>query len=123
MNGSGTVDITNVVESLRTAFVDWATTYVFELVVAVPALTWVALPVISSVAKAIIGGVINFLTQSEVMAAFFINSALKNAGQAQDFVDAVNKKQALPPTATDQEYKDAEQAQMLAFHNFVMLSN
>jgi hypothetical protein len=124
MSDSGTVDITNVVESLRSAFVDWATAFVMGEELLIPQLAWLATtPIVSSIDKAVIHAVIDSLSKSAVLGAFFLNSAIKNASQAHDFVTAVNVKQTLPPTASDLEVENAEKAQMHAFRNFVLFTN
>lgn len=121
---TGTIDVTNVVEALRVGFVDWATAFVMGEELLIPQLAWLATtPIVSSIDRAVIHGIIDMLSKHAVMQAFFVNSAIKNASQADDFVSAVEKRQALPDTATDQEVNDAEAAQMLAFRNFVLLTN
>jgi hypothetical protein len=120
---TGTIDITNVVESLRTAWVSWAVAYVFGLEVAIPGMAWVALPVISNIDRELLKLAFDFVSKSAEMQVFFLNTAVRKASQAKDFTDTVAKKNALPPSATDQEYADAEKAEILAFRNFVSLSN
>ena len=120
---TGTIDITDTVEKLRQAWVDWGVAYVFGLEVAIPGWEWVALPIIADIDKAIIRAVLDSLSKSAEMGIFFLNTAIRKASQAKDFTDAVKAKNDLPTTATDEEYKKAEAAQMLAFRNFVMVSN
>lgn len=120
---SGTIDITNVVENLRQVWVSWAVAYVFGLEAAIPGMAWIALPVISDVDKELLKIVFDFVSKSAEMQVFFMNTAIRKASQAKDFTDAVKAKNSLPPTASPQEFADAEKAQILAFRNFVMVTN
>lgn len=118
---SSTIDITNLVAALQKSFVDWAVAYVYGLETAIPGLSWVALPVLSSLDQALVRAIIDLLATSTVMQAFFLNTAIKKASQAQDYLDAIDAKNKLSPTASDADYEKAEQAQMAAFRNFVIL--
>lgn len=120
---TGTIDITNVVENLRQSFVNWGVAYVYGLEVAVPGLEWVALPVISELDKTAIQAILDLISKSVIMEAFFINTTIRKASQAQDYVSAVDAKNSLPPTATKDEYEAAEKAEMSAFRNFVLITN
>lgn len=120
---TGTIDITNVVDSLKSTFITWAVAYVYGLEIAVPGLEWVAMPIIADLDKAAIKAIITLLVNSVVMEAFFLNTAIRKASQAQDYVDAITTKKSLPPTASQEEYAKAEAAECLAFRNFVMLGN
>lgn len=120
---TGTIDITNVVSSLQSTFVSWAVAYVYGLEIAVPGLEWVALPVISELDEAALKALFNMLAGSAIMVAFFLNTAIRKASQAQDYVDAITTKNNLPPNTSQDDYAKAEQAEMLAFRNFVMLTN
>ncbi len=120
---TGTVDITNVVESMRSSFVTWAVAYVYGAEIAIPGMEWVALPVISDIDKEMIKVILDLLTKSVIMEAFFINTAVRKASQAADYIDTINAKKNLPTTATQEEYENAEKAEMAAFRNFVMVTN
>lgn len=120
---NGTIDITNLVDSLQKSFVDWAVAYVYGLEIAIPGLEWTALPVISALDRALIRAIIDLLATSTVMQAFFVNTAIRKASQAADYVDAVTLKNSLPPTASEIEVQNAEKKAMAAFRNFVMVSN
>lgn len=122
-NSTGTIDITNVVSSLQSSFVTWATNYVFGLEIAIPGMEWIALPGISTIDKAIVKGIINLLATSVVMESFFLNTAIKKASQAQDYVDTVTAKNSLPPTTSEDDYAKAEQLEIIAFRNFVSVTN
>ncbi len=120
---TGTIDITNLVEQMRQSFVSWAVLYLFGLEASIPGMEWVALPVLSTIDKEILQVILDALSKSGIMMAFFLNTAVKKASQAKDFTDAANALDGLPPTATDEEYENAERNKILAFRNFVMLSN
>ena len=122
MSDTGTVDITSAVGVLQSEFVNWATAAIYGEEVATPALSWVALPVISELDQELIKAVLTALANFEVMQAFFLNTALKKASQAQDFVDTITKLNSLPPTATSEEYASAEKARIAAFTAFVTIT-
>lgn len=88
-----------------------------------PGLEWVALPVISELDKTAIQAILDLISKSVIMEAFFINTTIRKASQAQDYVSAVDAKNSLPPTATKDEYEAAEKAEMSAFRNFVLITN
>jgi hypothetical protein len=122
---TGTIDITNTIEAMRSTWVSWSTTYVQSCITLIPygigpmLSTWP----LRSIIKWGLTLALNTISKSAVMGAFFLNTAIRKASQAQDYVDAINAKNALPPTASDAEYQKAEQAEMATFRNFVMVSN
>jgi hypothetical protein len=119
-----TVDITDLVEKTRSAFVDWAVAYVYGVEVAIPELgPIIELPVIKEADQEIIRLVVDSLSKSAIMLAFFTNTVLRKATQADDFVKAVNAKFNLPGDASNDDIQKAEAAQMVAFRNFVVLVN
>lgn len=120
---SDTIDITNLVSSIQSTFVTIATNLVMTAVIAVPGLQWLNLPIIRSIVKASIGWIIGVLANDAMLGAFFLNTAVKSASQAQDYVNAVNAKNNLPQTANKEEYAKAEQAEISAFNSFVRLTN
>lgn len=117
------IDLTDLVEKTRSAFVDWAVGFIFAEEIAIPGMEWVALPVISDIDRAIIKAVVDALSKAVVMQAFFLNTAIRKADQAQDFADAANALENLPKDASDATYKAAEAQRALAFRNFVMVTN
>lgn len=122
-NPTGTIDITNVVTSLKSTFVTWAVAYIYGLEIAVPGLEWVATPGIAQADQALLKAVFTSLANSVLMEAFFLNTAIRKASQAQDYVNAVNSKLSLPPSASWDEYARAEATECTAFRNFVVLDN
>lgn len=84
---------------------------------------WMALPVISSIDREILRIIFDELSKSVIMEAFFLNTAVKKASQAKDFTDAVAFKNALPSSASEVDFENAEKAQMVAFRRFVSLTS
>ncbi len=123
MENGGTVDITKLVEAIRSGFVSFGTTFVFTSLCALPGMNWLAFPVVRNLAQAAIKAVINALSKATEMEIFFLNTALRKNSQAREFVEAVQFKEDLPENATKEEYEKAERAQITAFRNFVRLSN
>ncbi|RYG93860.1 MAG: hypothetical protein EON58_17480 [Alphaproteobacteria bacterium] len=120
---SGVIDITETVEEARKTFVDYAVAYIFAQAVAVPGLQWLSLPIISTMVKFLIERIVGSLSKSAVMLAFFTNTILRKASQAVDFTDAVKARLALPPTASDEEYRAHEEAQMVAFRRLATVTS
>lgn len=120
---TGTIDITATVSNLQDSFITWGVAYVFGLEIAIPGMQWVADPIISTLDKAAVKAILTFISKSVIMEGFFINTAIRKASQAEDYISAINVKKSLPTTATDQEYANAESKEMLAFRNFVMVTN
>lgn len=123
MDDSGTIDITGVVNFMQSSFVTLGTDFVFTALVGTAYMSWVSLPIINSLVKMFIKFVLNKVSLMVETQAFFMNTAIRKASQAQDFVNATNELQSLPTTVSDAEYEKAEQTQMLAFRNFVMVTN
>ncbi len=115
----GTVDITEIVDSSKTTFIVWAVDYVFANMVTVPGLQWLALPGVRSLAKYTIESLVSLLADSVVMQAFFLNTAIRKASQAREYVEAVKIKKS----ANEVDYAQAEQNEIRAFTDFVRLNN
>lgn len=111
-----------MVEKSRQTFVEWGVLYLYGLEVAIPGMEWVALPIISTIDKAIIRAVLDSISKSMVMGAFFLNTAVRKASEAQDYVDAVNAKNSLPEDVSDEEYEKFERAEMAAFVAFATVT-
>ncbi len=119
----GTIDITDVVEKARSTFVLMGVTYLKGVILAIPGLQWLGLPIIRNFFDYAITKILNMISNWGVMSAFFMNTAIRKASQAHDFVDAVNQKNALPEDASDEEYEKLELAQISAFNNFIRITN
>jgi len=123
MADSGTVDITNLVNAMQSTFTTWGTNTVFAGLIAVPGLSFLGLPIISSILKAGITWALNYLSNDAILYTFFFNTAIKNASNAADYLTAVNAKNSLPDTATDAEYLEAEQNEMASFKSLVVIGS
>jgi len=108
---------------MESTFVTWATGAAFTALAAVPGMFWITAPIISTFIQWVFSSIIGWVARQAVMQAFFLDTAIRKASQAGDYQDAVNAADNLPTTATDKEYADAEQAEILAFRNFVLLTN
>lgn len=119
----GTIDITNLVEFIRTTFVSLAKKYIMGLALAIPGVGPFVLWLMNVFLGPLLQWILDKLTTWEVTQAFFINTAIRKASQAADYVDTVNYKNSLPPTVSDEDYAHAEAAEMHSFYNFVVLTN
>lgn len=119
----GTVDLTKTVEGVRASFVVFATEFILNSAASTPYLSWLKLPVISQAFNAILKWGLETLSTWVVMQAFFLNTVLRKQSQASDFIAAIDALNALPSTATKEEYTLAEKNRMDAFRNFVLFSN
>lgn len=119
----GTIDITDLVEAMRATFVDWADTYLWGLIVALPGVGWVAAPICKAVFGYILKWILTKLSKSAVMLAMFMNTAMRKASQAHTFAQAVDFLNNLPTTASDEDYEKAEQNKIAAFERFVPVSS
>lgn len=117
------VDVTDLIDALRISFVRWGEDYAYSTAIAVPGLIWLGLPVVSTVVRFIIRSVLSAVAKSAIMEAFFLNTAVKKAAQASDYIGAVKAKNELPPTTSDEDYEHAERAEMVAFRLFVMVGS
>jgi hypothetical protein len=124
INGQTVIDVTDLVEKTRSAFVDWAVAFIYGEELAIPGLgPIIALPVIGDLDRLVIKLIVDALSKHLVMQAFFFNTALRKAAQAQDFVDAANALESAPKDMSNDEYKKLEFARAGAFRNFVTLTN
>jgi hypothetical protein len=120
---TGTIDITDTVEAMRQTWVSWAVAFLFAEEVAIPGMEWVALPIVADIDKEMLKLILDAISKQGVMLAFFTNTAIRKASQAADYVAMVGAKKALGPNVSDEVYKDAEKKELLAFRNFVAVSN
>lgn len=118
-----TIDVTDLVEKMRQTWVTMQVNTVMALIATVPILSWLNWPVISDIARAGVTWVINALSKTEVQLAFFLNTAVRKASQAADYVDTLDAKASLPTNVSDADYKKAEENEMQAFDNFVRFTN
>ncbi len=116
------IDITDLVDALKNGFISWAVNALFAWTVSFPFLSWLGLPVVSSIYRLILNALMSALANFAEMQGFFLNTALKKSGQAKDFVDAVKFRQSLPPNVTEEAYAKAEKRQMDAFSALVRVA-
>lgn len=114
------IDITDLVEKMRDTFVKAETEVIYAMATA--NLPWLGLPIIGLVFKKVIEWMLTIATRGAVMQAFFANTAIRKSSQAQDYIDAIAAKASVSPTATDEEYKKYEQAEIAAFNEFVRVT-
>lgn len=123
MPADGTIDITNTVSNMSDTFVTLAYNYLTGLALAIPGIG----PVLTWFIKIFAGPLIKWglekLVVWSVMQAFFMNTAIRKASQATDYTEAMKIKLGLPEDVSDEEYANAEAAEMHAFVNFVMVTN
>jgi hypothetical protein len=120
---SDSIDITNLVDSMREDFVVWATNFIYLAEISIPAFSWVATPIVSDIDKDIVKAILESLSKSVVMLAFFENTAIKKVSQAKDYISTKTALKALPVTASAEEYADAEKKNITAFASFVSLTS
>lgn len=116
------IDITDTIESLRSSFVSWGTVAISTAVFAIPPFEFLDLPIIRDLFLAALKGVLTVLSKEALMEAFFLNTILKKENEAQVYSDVVKAKNNLPGTATRDEVKNAEEKEMDAFRNLVLLT-
>lgn len=120
---AGVIDITNMVSNMQSTFISMAEAYVLAAILAVPGLGWLMAPILKYLLGGALTWIITKIATWSVMQAFFLNTAIRKASQAQDYTDAVAAKNSLPKDVSDADYEKAEQTEMAAFRDFVILSN
>ncbi len=119
---SNEIDVTDLVEMTRSTFVIMAKSYLMGLALAIPGIGPFLAWLIKTFAGYILDWVLGKLSTWVVMQAFFLNTAIRKASEAQDYVDMVNKKNSLPENVSDEEYEKAELAEIRAFTVFVSVT-
>lgn len=117
------IDITDLVEKARSTFVIAAKEFIMAQALAIPGLGAFVYWLIRNFLGPILDWALTSLSNWDVMQAFFMNTALRKASEAGDYVKTVNLKDSLPDTATDEEYERAEQNEISAFNAFVRVTN
>jgi hypothetical protein len=116
-----TVDITDLVDTMRESFVKWGEEYAVNAAILSPGFGWLALPVVNLFFRGIVKWVLNIVAKSLIMEAFFLNTSVRKASQASDYVNAVNKRKLIK--YGDASYEKAEQDEIKAFNNFVRVTS
>lgn len=121
---SGTIDITSTVQDMQDTFIKWADDFVYAQLTAVTSLaSVVAIPIVKFFLGWFINWLITKLAGSTVMIAFFGNTAIRKASQAVDYTTAKAAVKNASPNLSDADYEALEDAEILAFNNFVMVTN
>lgn len=113
------IDITALVSMLQGSFITWAVNYVFAATVALPYLSWIALPILSSLYRSALNTIFTWVSNNAILQAFFWNTAVRKSSEADDYVAAVQAKQG----ALDADYEKAEQLEMARFNDLVILNH
>lgn len=119
---NGVIDITETVEQMRQAWVDYSINVINGFEAATPSLQWLNIPLVNTIEESILRQLLTALSNSMIQQAFFLNTALKKPSQALDFTAAARALRELPEDASDEEYKKHEEARMAAFRAFVPLT-
>jgi hypothetical protein len=81
-----------------------------------------AFPGISLLTKAALKWAFNFASMLEEHQAFYWNTAIRKASQAEDVSDAQDKIDQAPKNISKEDYAKLEKARMDAFRNLVLLT-
>ncbi|MFI5342860.1 MAG: hypothetical protein ACHQUC_01430 [Chlamydiales bacterium] len=123
MPGTDTIDITNLIEAMKTSWVAWQEAYIFGLIATIPGIGWAATPIAAALIGKLLTWALTKIANSAIQEAFFLATASRKGAQATAYLKAIEYKDSLPPTASDEEYEKAEKQDMEAFSNLVLLSN
>ncbi len=122
--GTGTIDVTDLAEQMRQSFVTWGVAFVFGEELAIPALAPIlAFPLAAAIDREAIKFILDLISKAEIQQAFFLNTAIRKASQAEDYLSAKRALEALPESTSDDEYKKAERFSNAQFRNLVLLTN
>ncbi len=94
-----------------------ALTYIFT---AVP---WLNSPVARWIAQILVKWIVTKANNTPEKILFYLNTKMVAADQAKDLEQAIDNKNSLPPGATDEDIRKAEQAQDDAFDELFNLGN
>lgn len=123
MANDGTIDITDLVAKITDTAIKVETKAALIGIAAIPyAGKFLLLPVIRIFTEAFVEKIITNLQNGITQQAFFLNTAIRKASQAHDYVDAKNALENMKD-ATDEQYQAAEEREMALFNNFVRVTN
>lgn len=123
MSHAPVIDITDLVEQTRSTFVTLAAAYIDGLILAIPGIGGFLLFMYKFLGRPFVNWVLDKLSKWEVMQAFFLNTALRKASQAKDFVDATTHLDTLPEDTSNAVYLAAEKDRADKFKQFVAATN
>lgn len=117
------IDITDLTNKLAESFVLWATSYIYIGAISIPWLSWLSLPLISTITQTVIKLGASHLAKSTVMQAQFKNTALSQAGKAESYVRKVlTRKDLVRNGATREQIAKAEKDEINDFYQLVRIS-
>ena len=125
MPNDGTIDITDAADKLEQTFETGASNFLeSEMLILPPPVNLIyAFPPVKFIVDKIIEFLMSKLGKWIEMRAFFMNTAARKASQANDYLSAVNYKLSLPPTVSEEDYRKAEENEMVAFSRFIKFVN
>jgi hypothetical protein len=124
LSADTSIDITDLVEKARSTFVTYGVAVIFAAELTQPDLASVlAIPFLATIDKDALTYILNKLSKDIVMLAFFENTVIKKASQAQDYIAAKNAIDSLPEDTSDEVYAQHEQNEIDTFRNFVLLNS
>ncbi len=121
MENGGVIDITEFIELLRSTFVLAATSFIKAYITTTPFAWLTTLPIISTLFSKALNWIMNTLSTAAFMQTFFLNTAIRKNGQANDFINAIKLKDELPKDVSDEVYARYERNQIIAFNSLVRL--
>lgn len=116
------IDLTPVVEQLKRTFILAAQEYIVTLALAVPGIGPVASWFVKVLLSPLLRWALTKLADWSAMQAFFLNTAIRKADQAHEWVKTIDELRALPDTVDEITYEEAERAQIASFHDFVRVT-
>jgi len=121
---SGVVDITELTQMIKSAWISANVTALVAAIGAVPGLGWLTVtPFFSNAITWLVEWAISKMADFVYNQAFFLATSIRKAGQAQDFISAVHKLNSLPEDISDEEYEKYERIRMAEFNNLVHLAS
>lgn len=119
---SESIDLTNIVENMKGTFVIAAKDYLVSELLTLPGLGIAGRWFIEVLAGAAIAWLLTRLSNSVMMIAFFESTTIRKLHQSFDYMNAVEAKNNLGPTANQEDYENAERLEISTFAKFVSLA-
>lgn len=120
---NGVIDITDLVNSMGVTFEKYAVDFIYLNLIGNAIFAWLAAPGLSYITKEIIKMGVKGFSKSGILIVFFENTALRKAGQAQDYVNAVKKRKFLEGVGTREEFRKAELDEITQFYSLVRVTS
>jgi len=114
-------DITALSDKLGSTFESWAVSFLLREITSISGLVWLSWPILNPLLTFFLTRVISRLCRSIEMRSLFFHVAIRKAESAQRYLNAKMTLENLPPTATDDEYEQAEKLAMAAFCSLVTI--